>query len=67
MSRERVAASESHVRHEGWKGECNGALLRLLLAAGFGILVTVDRNLVYQQNLAAVGLTVIILHGRRRT
>ena len=29
---------------EGWTGQRNGALLRLMLDAGFGTLVTVDRN-----------------------
>lgn len=39
----------------------NGELLKL--AAGqFDLLLTVDRNLEYQQNLAAVGLAVVVLH-----
>lgn len=35
----------SHVLDAGWGGQRNGALLRLMLGAGFGTLVTVDRNL----------------------
>ena len=34
-------------------------LLRSMLDAGFTTLVTVDRNLVYQQNVASVGVAVI--------
>ena len=37
-------------------------LLRTMLEAGFGVLVTVDRNLIFQQNIAAAGVAVIVLH-----
>jgi hypothetical protein len=32
--------------------------------AGFTTLVTVDRNLTYQQNVAAAGIAVIVMHAR---
>lgn len=35
-----------------------------MLDAGFTTLVTVDRNLVYQQNVASVGVAVVVLHAR---
>lgn len=54
----------SHVLDEGWAGRRNGVLLGLMLEAGFTTLVTVDRNLVYQQNIAAAGIGVIVLHAR---
>ena len=54
----------SHVRDENWTGQRNGALLRLMREAGFAILITVDRNLAYQQNVAAAGIAVIVLHAR---
>jgi hypothetical protein len=54
----------SHVLDEGWAGRRNGMLLRSMLEAGFSTLVTVDRNLVYQQNVASVGVAVIVLHAR---
>jgi hypothetical protein len=45
----------------GWAGVKNGELLRL--AAGqFDVLLTVDRNLEYQQRFAGVSLAVIIIH-----
>ena len=54
----------SHVIDEGWAGRKNGLLLRSMLDAGFTTLVTVDRNLVYQQNVANVGVAVIVLHAQ---
>ena len=54
----------SHVLDEGWAGRRNGALLKAMGEAGFAILVTVDRNLAYQQNVATAGVGVIVLHAR---
>jgi hypothetical protein len=54
----------SHVRDEQWTGQRNGVLLRLMREAGFATLITVDRNLAYQQNVAAAGIAVIVLHAR---
>ena len=64
LLRELPGLPVSHVRDEGWTGQRNGALLRHMVAAGFNVLVTVDRNLVYQQNVAAAGVAVIVLHAR---
>ena len=49
---------------EGWAGRRNGDLLRLMVAAGYRVFVTVDRNLAYQQNIAAAGVAVIVLRAR---
>ena len=54
----------SHAITEGWAGQRNGSLLRVMVAAGFRTLVTVDRNLHFQQNVAASGVAVIVLHAR---
>ena len=35
-----------------------------MLGAGFTVFVTMDRNLSYQQNVAAAGVAVIVLRGR---
>ena len=64
LRRELPGLPVSHVRDEGWTGQRNGALLRLMTAADFTVLVTVDRNLVYQQNVAAAGVAVVVLHAR---
>jgi hypothetical protein len=45
----------------GWAGVKNGELVQL--AAGhFDLLLTVDRNLEHQQNLAGLALAVIVVH-----
>ena len=45
----------------GWNGIKNGALLALMLANGFDVLLTVDKSMRYQQNLLASGVGVIQL------
>jgi predicted nuclease of predicted toxin-antitoxin system len=49
------------VRDKGWLGQKNGVLLKLMVEDGFDILVTVDRNLPYQQNLERLPLTIFVL------
>jgi hypothetical protein len=48
----------------GWAGTKNGALLRRAKEGGFDVLVTVDRNLEYQQNIGASGLALVVLRAR---
>ena len=50
----------STVGQEGWSGIKNGNLLALA-AAGFDALITVDKNLPYQQNLSKLPLAVLVL------
>lgn len=45
----------------GWAGKKNGELLALMAGAGFEVLLTVDRNLRHQQNLATFGIAVVIM------
>lgn len=49
------------VARMGWSSTENGELLRLASAAGFGALITADRNIEYQQNVGRVGLGVVVL------
>ncbi|MDP6629566.1 MAG: hypothetical protein QGH42_02010 [Kiritimatiellia bacterium] len=49
------------VPREGWAGIKNGALLKLIIPA-FDIFITLDSNLVHQQNLEGIDLCVITLH-----
>lgn len=51
----------STVRQMGWLGKKNGELLRLMLAAGFEVLVTGDQNIPYQQNWRQYPFMLIIL------
>jgi hypothetical protein len=48
----------------GWAGMQNGVLLRSAREAGWEVLVTVDRRMEYQQNIAASGLALVVLRGR---
>jgi hypothetical protein len=45
----------------GWAGAKNGVLLRATREAGYEVLVTVDRNMQYQQNIPASGLALIVI------
>ena len=53
----------STVGLEGWSGIKNGQLLALA-AAGFEALITVDKNLPYQQNTAALPIAVLVLDAK---
>jgi hypothetical protein len=48
------------VDEAGWAGAKNGELLRLA-AKDFDVLLTVDRNLEYQQNLSGLTLAVVVV------
>ena len=45
----------------GWAGIENGALLRKAAEAGFELLVTMDGNMVHQQNIELQGIAVVAL------
>ncbi|MHB1071156.1 MAG: hypothetical protein ACYC1W_14980 [Gemmatimonadaceae bacterium] len=45
----------------GWATLTNGELLAAAEAAGFDVLVTTDRNLRYQQNLAGRSIALVVL------
>lgn len=45
----------------GWSNLQNGALIAAAEAAGFEVFVTTDKNLKYQQNLAARALSIVVL------
>nr|VFK65550.1 MAG: hypothetical protein BECKUNK1418G_GA0071005_106516 [Candidatus Kentron sp. UNK]VFK71522.1 MAG: hypothetical protein BECKUNK1418H_GA0071006_107016 [Candidatus Kentron sp. UNK] len=51
------------VRKVGWAGFGNGDLLRRA-EVDFDVLVTTDRNLIYQQNVVGFDIAVIVLSGR---
>jgi predicted nuclease of predicted toxin-antitoxin system len=48
------------VQEAGWSGKENGALLAVA-ETEFDVLVTVDTNLRYQQNLAGRGIAIVVL------
>jgi hypothetical protein len=48
----------------GWSSKRNGELLRLMVAERFEALLTVDRNLEFQQNVRASGIGVVVVLAR---
>ncbi len=64
LKRDLPEHSVSTVMEMNWRGFENGELLALIREAGFEAFITVDQNLVYQQNLRAAGLRVIVLVAR---
>src|SRR6202044_2737633 len=57
----------TEARARGWERLENGALLTAAEAAGFEVILTTDRNLRYQQNLAGRKIAVVALGKGRWT
>ncbi len=58
------------VRDMGWLGKKNGELLGLIVFNGFDFFVTIDKNLLYQQNLDRIEIIIFLLlavNNRRET
>lgn len=45
----------------GWDRISNGELLKLAEEAGFELLLTTDKNLLYQQNLCSRKISIVVL------
>jgi predicted nuclease of predicted toxin-antitoxin system len=54
------------VPQAGWAGKSNGELLALMTGT-FDVFITVDRNLVSQQNLASLPVALIVLRAKSNT
>jgi predicted nuclease of predicted toxin-antitoxin system len=54
----------THALDLGWGGKKNGELLKAMREANFSILVTVDKNLIHQQNVQSSGIAVITMAGK---
>lgn len=58
------AFRDHDARHDldpGWDTLSNGRLLEAAAREGFQVLVTVDKNMRFQQNLDALGLSILVL------
>ena len=55
-----VGHEVSTVPHSGWAGIKNGKLLALA-ATRFDVFMTMDQNLEFQQNLATLPITVLVV------
>lgn len=68
LPRDLIALLPGHevatVRTAGWSGVKNGKLLALA-ATRFDVFITADRNLEFQQNIAALPVAVVVLAARR--
>lgn len=49
------------VQRQGWKSTRNGKLLALAASAGFDVLLTADKGMEHQQNLATLPVSVLIV------
>lgn len=49
------------VQKMGWSGVKNGRLLALATENGFGVFLTGDQNLSFQQNIVELRLAVVVL------
>jgi CRISPR/Cas system endoribonuclease Cas6 (RAMP superfamily) len=47
--------------HRGWDRISNGELLNVAEAAGFDLLLTTDKRIRYQQNLAGRRIAIVVL------
>jgi hypothetical protein len=50
----------STVSKEGWTSLKNGSLMQVAIEAGFDVMLTVDKNLQYQQNLNEYNITIVV-------
>jgi hypothetical protein len=46
----------------GWSSLKNGELIAVAESVGFGVFVTTDKNLKYQQNLPQRSIAIVVLH-----
>ncbi|MBV9385801.1 MAG: DUF5615 family PIN-like protein [Chroococcidiopsidaceae cyanobacterium CP_BM_ER_R8_30] len=60
LKRELPEHSVVTVPEQGWAGQKNGALLRLAQAE-FDVFLTIDQNLIRQQNLNQIALAIVVL------
>lgn len=60
LRRELTGFAVRTVREHGWASKLDGSLVREA-ETEFDVLVTVDRNLVHQQNLSGIRLAIIVL------
>jgi hypothetical protein len=63
LGRDIVGHDVKTARQMGWAAIKNGELLALA-EKKFDVFVTVDRNLSFQQNLAALSIAIVVLHAK---
>ena len=60
------------IRHEAvtvafmnWKGKENGALIEAMTSENISALITLDKNLQYQQNFKQYPIVVVVIHSAK--
>jgi predicted nuclease of predicted toxin-antitoxin system len=53
------------VAYMNWKGKENGDLIRAMLEKDIRVLVTLDKNLQYQQNFKQYSVIVMVIHAAK--
>jgi len=61
LRRDLAAHHVDSVQRIGWAGIENGELLNKAVEGGFDVLITMDSNMVHQQNLAKYPIAVVAL------
>jgi predicted nuclease of predicted toxin-antitoxin system len=61
LKREFTSHEVFTIEGAGFKGLKNGALLKRASEENFRVLITVDKNIQYQQNISALPIAVILL------
>jgi predicted nuclease of predicted toxin-antitoxin system len=51
----------------GWAGIKNGHLMALCIENKFDVLITIDKNLMFQQNLDKYNITIAVLNSKNST
>lgn len=64
LKREFESHEVSAVQELGWSGVVNGELLRLASESSFEVLITIDKNLEFQQNIKKYQLIIVVLQAR---
>lgn len=59
-----VGHEVSTVVNQGWSGLKNGQLMKKAIEQKFDLLLTIDKNLQFQQNMSQCYLIVVILDSR---
>jgi hypothetical protein len=61
LKRDLIGHDIRHVVDMGWASKRNGEPLRLVVAAQFEALLTVDQSLEFQQHVRASGIRVVVV------
>jgi hypothetical protein len=67
LRRELTGHDVQTVQELGWAGKRNGELVELIKNGAFDAFVTTDKNLQYQQNIAAARVPLVVLGAVRNT